>query len=125
VAIADALVAEKYVVLTEDGGEVTDSGARFLAALGADITSKSKSKRIFCKPCLDWSERRYHLAGRVGAEICRCCTELGWIVRARDTRAVRLTPSGHRGLFDLLGVDLQNHPAERIAAAGRSVRTQA
>ena len=125
VAIADALVAENYIVLTEDGGEVTDSGTRFLTALGADMTPKSKSRRIFCKPCLDWSERRYHLAGRVGAEICRRCTELGWVARERDTRAVRLTPSGRRGLFDMLGIDLQNDPADRAGPAGRGVRTLA
>lgn len=73
VAIADALVAKKYVVLTEEGGEVTDAGARFLDAFGANLTSKSRSRRIFCRPCLDWSERRYHVAGLVGAEILRRC----------------------------------------------------
>jgi len=125
VAIADALVAENYIVLTEDGGEVTDSGTRFLTALGADMTPKSKSRRIFCKPCLDWSERRYHLAGRVGAEICRRCTELGWVARERDTRAVRLTPSGRSGLFDMLGIDLQNDLADTAGPAGRGVRTLA
>jgi DNA-binding transcriptional ArsR family regulator len=104
VAIADALVADGHVVLGEDGGEVTDSGRRFLAAFGADLTSRQKGKRIFCKPCLDWSERRYHLAGWVGAEICRCCADLGWIKRERDTRAVRLTSAGRAGLSGLFGI---------------------
>ena len=104
VAIADALVADGHIVLGEDGGEVTDGGRRFLAAFGADLTSRSRSKRIFCKPCLDWSERRYHLAGWVGAEICRCCVDLGWIVRARDTRAVRLTAVGRAGLTARFGI---------------------
>jgi DNA-binding transcriptional ArsR family regulator len=125
VAIADALVAEKYIVLTEDGGEVTESGMQFLTAFGADTTPKAKSRRIFCRPCLDWSERRYHLAGRVGAEICHRCMELGWVARERDTRAVRLTPSGRSGLFDMFGVDLQNHPADTTVRAARGVRTQA
>jgi hypothetical protein len=78
VAVADALVANGYIVLAEDGGEVTSAGARFLDAFGADLTSTSRSRRIFCRPCLDWSERRYHVAGRVGAEIWRRCVELGW-----------------------------------------------
>jgi DNA-binding transcriptional ArsR family regulator len=104
VAIADALVAQGHVVLGQDGGEVTEGGRRFLGAFGADLSSGAKRKRIFCKPCLDWSERRYHLAGWVGAEICRCCAELGWTMRERDSRAVRLTPAGRAGLSRLFGI---------------------
>jgi len=116
VAIADALVANGYVVLDEDGGEVTDAGARFLTAFGADVTSKSRSKRIFCRPCLDWSERRYHLAGLVGAEICRRLLELGWLMRERDTRAVRVTPAGRVGLNDTFGLDLGGDGRARSTA---------
>jgi DNA-binding transcriptional ArsR family regulator len=108
VAIADALVAKRYVVLGDDGGEVTDAGVAFLTAFGAALTPKPHSKRIFCRPCLDWSERRYHVAGHVGAEICRRCLELGWVSRMRDTRALRLTPAGADGLFDSLGLDLKD-----------------
>jgi DNA-binding transcriptional ArsR family regulator len=111
VAIADALVADGHVVLGEDGGEVTDGGRRFLTAFGADLTSRQKGKRIFCKPCLDWSERRYHLAGWVGAEICRCCADLGWIKRERDSRAVRLTPAGRAGLSGLFGIASLDKPS--------------
>lgn len=117
VAIADALVANGHVTLGEDGGEVTDAGARFLHAFGADLTSKSRSRRLFCQPCLDWSERRYHIAGRVGAEICRRCLELGWLERERDTRALRLTAAGREGLLDAFGLDLtkdgQAHPRQQ------------
>jgi DNA-binding transcriptional ArsR family regulator len=91
VAVADALVSKGYVVLTDDGGEVTDSGARFLSVFGAELTSNSRGRRIFCRPCLDWSERRYHVAGLVGMEIMRRCVELGWLRRDHDTRAVRVT----------------------------------
>jgi len=106
VAIADALVAKGYVVLDDDGGEVTDTGARFLTGFGADLKPPPRSKRIYCKPCLDWSERRYHVAGHVGAKICRCCLQRGWFARERDSRALRLTAKGSTGLFEALGVDL-------------------
>jgi DNA-binding transcriptional ArsR family regulator len=108
VAIADALVAKGYIVLTEDGGEVTDSGAHFLSTFGAQLISKSRSRRIFCRPCLDWSERRYHIAGLIGAEIQRRCLELGWLRRDRDTRAVRVTPAGQVGLRRTFGLNLND-----------------
>jgi DNA-binding transcriptional ArsR family regulator len=102
VAIADALVARDYVVLGDDGGEVTATGARFLGEFGA----VGAGRRIFCRPCLDWSERRYHIAGHVGAEICRCRLQRGWFVRERDSRTLRLTPAGAAGFYASLGVDL-------------------
>jgi DNA-binding transcriptional ArsR family regulator len=119
VAIADALVARGCIVLEEDGGEVTDVGADVLRAFGANLTSKAHSRRIFCRPCLDWSERRHHVAGLVGAEICRRCLELGWVARERDSRAVRITPAGDAGLRETLGVRFDcAEPAEpRVASA--------
>jgi DNA-binding transcriptional ArsR family regulator len=106
VAIADALVANGHIVLSEDGGAVTDAGARFLTGFGAELSPRGK--RIFCRPCLDWSERRYHIAGLVGAEIWRRCLALGWFTRERESRALRLTATGRAGLLDIFGVDLSN-----------------
>jgi len=106
VAVADALVAKKFVVLSDEGGEVTKAGARFLSEFGAALNPKAAGKRIFCRACLDWSERRYHVAGFVGSEIWRRCLDLGWLARQRDSRAVRVTPAGKRGLRDTFGVKL-------------------
>lgn len=105
VAIADALIAKGYIALGDDGGEVTSAGVEFLTDFGAALQVPSYSRRIYCRPCLDWSERRYHVAGHVGAEICRCCLERGWFARIRDSRALRLAPEGAAGLSDSLGVD--------------------
>jgi DNA-binding transcriptional ArsR family regulator len=107
VAIADALVVKKYVVLTEEGGAVTPAGARFLTKFGAALNSKATGRRIFCRACLDWSERRYHVAGLVGAEIWRRCLELGWVTQRRDGRAVQVTAAGRRGLREVFGVKLE------------------
>ena len=106
VAIADALQAAGHVALSDDGGELTDSGARLLQRFGVTLVPKTKNRRIYCRPCLDWSERRYHIAGFVGAEICRCCLERRWFTRMRDTRALQLTPEGRRGLAETFGVQL-------------------
>jgi len=107
VAIADALIGRGFVVLAEDGGEVTAAGVAFFTRFGTDLKSPSGSHRIFCRACLDWSERRYHVAGFLGAEIWRRCLELGWLARRRDTRAISVTPAGRRGLRDTLGIDLE------------------
>src|SRR4051794_38641989 len=56
VAIADALVASRFIVLTDEGGEVTKAGARFFTQFGIELNSRAGSRRIFCRACLDWSE---------------------------------------------------------------------
>lgn len=104
VTVADALVSKGYVVLADDGGEVTSSGAQFLSTFGVELTPKLKGKRIFCRPCLDWSERRYHIAGHIGAELLRRFVELGWLERDCGSRAVLVTATGKIGLRDVFGV---------------------
>jgi DNA-binding transcriptional ArsR family regulator len=105
VAIADTLVTRGYVLLADDGGEVTPAGADFLAAFGAALSRKGL-RRVFCRPCLDWSERRWHLAGAFGAALCNRCIDLHWIERAQGTRALTITPKGRRGFADNFGVIL-------------------
>jgi DNA-binding transcriptional ArsR family regulator len=104
VALADRLAAQDHVRLGADGGELTESGQEFLAAFGVDLTPRGR--RIFCRPCLDWSERRPHLAGVVGATIANRCFDLGWIKRQRDTRAVLITDEGKQGFAAQFGLAL-------------------
>src|SRR6201997_2957597 len=106
VAVTDALVAMGHIVLTDEGGEVTSSGGRFLAAFGADLTPRTR--RIFCQPCLDWSERRYHLKGLVGARILHRLLELGWLKCVSGSRALQLTSSGRAGLSETFRIELDN-----------------
>src|SRR4029077_2700422 len=88
VALADALAARDCVMLSEDGGIVTPAGEAFFLQFGIDLGEKSGSRRPSCRPCLDWSERRIHLAGALGAALADRCFKLDWIARIRDTRAV-------------------------------------
>lgn len=97
VAIADGMAGSGRLVLTADGGELTADGRTFLASFGADPAGAGSPGRIFCRPCLDWSERRPHLAGRLGAALCARCFDLGWIARQRDSRAVTITEAGRAG----------------------------
>jgi DNA-binding transcriptional ArsR family regulator len=109
VAIADALVAQGYIELGGEAGILTESGIDKLAHIGIDIAPllerrTKRSGRVLCRPCLDWSERRPHLAGLVGAAICTHCMRQGWIRRLEETRAVLVTPQGQRILRERLGV---------------------
>jgi DNA-binding transcriptional ArsR family regulator len=106
VALTDALTARNHVVLTEDGGMVTPEGEEFLLGFGMDLRPTSRGRRTFCRPCLDWSERRPHLAGAVGAALAARCFELGWVERIRDTRALKLPPKGERGFAEAFGIRL-------------------
>jgi DNA-binding transcriptional ArsR family regulator len=106
VAVTDALVAKGHIVLTDEGGEVTPSGERFLSAFGVDL--KPWTRRIFCQPCLDWSERRYHLKGLVGARILDRLLELGWLKSASGSRALQLTSSGRTGLSEIFQIEINN-----------------
>ncbi len=107
VALADTLVMRGHVALVQDGGEVTESGFAFLSKLGVALDERKHSRRVFCRPCLDWSERRVHIAGSVGAKLCERCLELGWIKQLETTRALEITAKGGRGLAEWFGIDLQ------------------
>ena len=89
VGLADGLRERGHIELSDDGGVVTLPGTKFLTDFGIDIEALQKHRRVFCKPCLDWSERRPHLAGTVGGALARRLFALGWIERVRDTRALR------------------------------------
>lgn len=105
VALADALVEGGQVELASDGGMVTDAGIRFFGRIGIDLDSVTASSgrravRVLCRPCLDWSERRPHIAGTIGAVLCAHSFAEGWIRRNNGTRAVTITPKGHHVFRD-------------------------
>lgn len=92
VAITDAFVEQRYLVLDGDGGELTASGVAFLGHLGIDLPSPPQ--RVFCRLCLDWSEQRLHLAGRVGAAIADLALRRDLIRRDPQRRSANITDEG-------------------------------
>jgi DNA-binding transcriptional ArsR family regulator len=112
VALAEALVEGGRVELASDGGMVTDAGIAFFGRIGIELdalTTRSggRSARVLCRPCLDWSERRLHLAGAIGATLCAHCFGRGWIRRNNGTRAVTITPEGRHVFRDEFDVRLE------------------
>lgn len=120
VLLTDAML-EKGIIAGE-GFEVTATGESWLRSLDIDLASLRRARRALTRPCLDWSERRDHLAGAVGAAIARAMIDRGWLVRIDGSRALRLTIRGRDGLYRPLGVDIEPplHLYARLApAAGR------
>jgi DNA-binding transcriptional ArsR family regulator len=104
VALADSFAAREFIVLDEEGGLVTESGRAFFEDLGVELESRNGSRRAVCRPCLDWSERRWHVGGAVGAAFARRCFALGWTERQKHGRAVTITPAGERAFDELFQV---------------------
>jgi DNA-binding transcriptional ArsR family regulator len=94
VGVTDAMIDQRLL----DGWAVTARGLAWLAEFGVDVEPARRGRRPFVRSCLDWTERRPHLAGAMGAAVCRRCVDAGWIERIGTGRAVRLTPSG-RGVL--------------------------
>jgi DNA-binding transcriptional ArsR family regulator len=111
VALADALVAGGHTELSNDAGLVTDAGIELFDRVGIDVESlfasrRKRPARILCRPCLDWSERRPHLAGVLGAALCTHSFTKVWIRRINGTRAVIITPKGQRIFREEFGAQL-------------------
>lgn len=105
VAITDALVAQGHVEIDDEAGLITEGGAAFFARIGIALPEASRRlTRPLCRPCLDWSERRPHLAGRLGAAICTHGFDAGWLRRINGTRAVSVTPKGQAAMAKIFGI---------------------
>ena len=106
VAIAERLAEDGAVLMEEETAVVTDRACAVLEGLGLKfaLLQGQANGRPACRPCLDWSERRPHLAGRLGALICSHCLSMGWLLQRPGTRALDLTPRGGEMLRDWLGM---------------------
>lgn len=116
VAVAEALVAERYLVLNDEAGVVTRRGRNFFGDFGIDLEAIGQQRRCFCRICIDLTERRPHVAGALGAAFCDRCFTLGWIARVKDSRAVAVTRKGAAGLHERLGITIPVSEPRRRAA---------
>jgi DNA-binding transcriptional ArsR family regulator len=112
VALTDALIEQGRIELASDAGILTDSGIAFLGEIGIDmepllVRRTRRSGRVLCRACLDWSERRWHLAGAVGAAICAYAMDNNLTRRLQGTRAVQITPKGERIFREQFGAQIE------------------
>jgi DNA-binding transcriptional ArsR family regulator len=105
VAVTNVLRERRFIVdAPEERFEVTSAGAAWFAEIGLDVTALKATRRGLARQCLDWTERTHHLAGPVGVRLmCTMCGN-GWLQRARDSRAVQVTPKGQTALKRHLGI---------------------
>jgi DNA-binding transcriptional ArsR family regulator len=114
VSLFDAMVSGG--ILATDGGLlVTEYGRSWFAELAGPEALEVRGSRPLVRSCLDWTERRPHLAGTLGAVLRRQLTDRGWLVLRPGSRAVRVTPEGERALAGLLSVRLPHAEAASVA----------
>jgi DNA-binding transcriptional ArsR family regulator len=106
VAVTDALVARDVLRPRDGSFELSEGGAVFLAEIGVDVDGARARKRVFARSCLDWSERRPHLAGALGAALADAALGHGWVRRRPNDRALDVTPHGVAALRKRLGVSV-------------------
>ncbi|MGH9141696.1 MAG: helix-turn-helix domain-containing protein, partial [Vicinamibacterales bacterium] len=103
VAVTDALIERALLEQTHHSFRVTASGAEWLSELGIDLAAAERQRRSFARACLDWSERRPHIAGALGAALADVFFKRKWVQRLPGGRAIKLTPSGKEWLERELG----------------------
>ncbi len=106
VQVTDGLTKKGYLAPLGRDFRVTDGGSTFFAEFGIDLAALARTRRVFARQCLDWSERRPHLGGVLGAAVCERFMNEGWIKRTRVPRQVIVLDAGRRALKGLLGIEI-------------------
>jgi DNA-binding transcriptional ArsR family regulator len=115
VAMAEHLVETRALVVDDDTAVLTGRASLVLGGLGLDGAALPKTRegqRPACRLCLDWGERRMHIAGQLGHLLCAHSLDQGWLLRKSGSRALELTPGGARAFRDWLGLERWQAVAE-------------
>jgi DNA-binding transcriptional ArsR family regulator len=104
VELTNSLLGNNYIHDSGENFELTPIGEGYFNSIGIDLTPLKRKRRAFTCKCLDWSERKFHLAGALGNSILLYTLESEWVERVPSTRALKLTNKGTNGLRDVFGV---------------------
>lgn len=104
VALFDSFERNGLIAVKGEDVALSKAGARFVSGLGVDVPQLLKQRRPVCRSCLDWSARRFHLAGGLGAALLSEVLERGWAARVEGERALRFSRSGERAFREAFGV---------------------
>jgi hypothetical protein len=119
----EGLIQRGVVEVSKKGLRLSAPGVEWFARWGVDAGAAARQRRTFCRPCLDWSERRHHLAGSLGAAMLSRFCQLGWVLRDSSSRAVRFTPHGERKFQALFKSDVRDskNPRTSVLEAAGSI----
>ena len=106
VGLTDALVAAGALRREDRSFVLAHNGVQAFTDLGLDLDAVGRGPGLRGRACLDWTERRYHLAGPLGTALASRLFELDWIERTGQTRALRITNAGRRALKERFGLQL-------------------
>jgi DNA-binding transcriptional ArsR family regulator len=115
VAVTEALAAREAIGERDGAWVLGSGGPRVFGEVGIDVDDVPRRTRPLLRPCMDWTERRHHLAGGLGAAVTTELTRRGWVRRQDGSRIVTLTPAGCAGLDAWLGIDLGRLRADSAA----------
>jgi DNA-binding transcriptional ArsR family regulator len=105
VAIANSLIKQKIILDHEDAFKVSSKGKKWFQAIGIPLDDLQQNRRAFIKPCLDWSERRHHIGGSVGAALLDKMLVNDWMRRIKNSRAIVITGSGQKKLQEYFTIN--------------------
>jgi len=104
VAITDSLLRQKIIIDNNGSFELSNKGRKWFVHMEIDVPLLEQQRRSFLRPCLDWSERRYHMAGSLPAALLTKMLAQDWLRRVKNSRAVIITAKGEKNLYELLGL---------------------
>lgn len=123
VCVAESMEARGFLSLSEDGASLSAEGRRYVCEFGVDLDRAVARRRVFCKACLDWSERRFHIGGVLGAALLDRFIAIGWLRRATSGRSLTITRAGEAGFAREFGYrGGQADPADRVSARAGECR---
>lgn len=104
VMITDSMIRQKIIRADTNSFVITAKGEKWFPLLDISLASLKAQRRSFIRPCLDWSERRHHIGGSVGASLLDSMLASGWLRKVKNSRAVIVTGKGQKNLYDHFGI---------------------
>ncbi|MEQ4204043.1 winged helix-turn-helix domain-containing protein [Actinopolymorpha sp. B17G11] len=121
VAVLERMVGREWLVPGLQGSgagyEVGPDGDAAFARLGVDVQACRNARRQFARPCLDWTQRRSHLAGALGAAVLAALLDCGWVRRTTAGRGLLITPGGVAGVREMFAIDVADLDSSTLDGA--------
>jgi len=106
VLITDSLIQQKIIIEKSKSFAVSGKGQKWFSNLDINIDNLKKERRFLVRPCLDWSERRHHIAGSLAASLLEKMLSAGWLRKTKNSRAIIITGKGQKKLYEYFNISL-------------------